>query len=61
MKLSPVWIAILGTWLFGDAIYSILLYLTAEGYSGKKQTWARDHWVRVVRGVIGLALIWSVL
>ncbi len=61
LKLSPIWIAILGTWLFSDALYSILLYLSADGHSGKPQTWKRDHWVRVVRGVIGLALIWSVM
>ncbi len=61
MKLSPIWIAILGTWLVSDAIYSILLYLTADGHTGKAQTWRRDHWVRVVRGIIGLALIWSAL
>jgi hypothetical protein len=52
------WVKLLGMWLFSDAIYSIMLYLTAPGVDGKtKQTWKRDHWVRVVRGAIGLALI----
>ncbi len=61
MKLSPIGIAIIGTWILSDAIYSILLYLSADGHSGKPQTWKRDHWVRVVRGLLGLIMIWSVL
>ncbi len=58
LHLTPVHLAILGTWLFSDAIYSLMLYLTAPGCEGvKQQTWKRDHWLRVVRGIIGLALI----
>lgn len=58
MTLSPVALAIMGTWLFSDALYSIALYLTAPGCEGvKRQTWKRDHWIRVVRGLIGLILI----
>jgi hypothetical protein len=51
-------IAILGTWILSDAIYSILLYLSQPGIDGKKQqTWLRDHSIRVIRGLIGIALI----
>ena len=58
MTLSNVHLAIMGTWLVSDAIYSLLLYLTAPGCEGvKRQTWARDHWVRIVRLLIGLILI----
>ena len=47
-----------GSWLFGDAIFSITLYLNAPSYEGsKKQTWGRDHWVRVVRGIIGVLMM----
>lgn len=43
-----------GMWIFSDAVYSITLYLSAPSYEGsKKQTWGRDHWVRVVRGIMG--------
>lgn len=56
--LSPVLLAILGTWLISDAIYSIILYLGQPNFDGvKRQTWLRDHSIRIVRGLIGLTLI----
>jgi hypothetical protein len=49
-------LAIIGTWLLSDAIYSYTLYANAPTYDDKKrQTWKKDHWVRAVRG--GLAII----
>ena len=51
------WLGILGTWLVSDSVYSITLYLNAPSYSGRKQTWRGDHWVRCIRAAIGLALI----
>lgn len=51
------WIGLIGMWIFSDSIYSLMLYLSAPGYNVKNQTWARDHWVRAVRAVCGLALI----
>ena len=49
----------IGVWLFSDAVYSITLYLNAPSYEGSpKQTWGRDHWVRLVRAVCSLAIIW---
>ncbi len=50
-------IGIIGTWILGDACYSLMLYLTAPGHSGAQQTWARDHFVRVIRGLLGIALM----
>ena len=47
-----------GCWIFSDAVYSITLYLNAPSYEGsKKQTWCRDHWVRLVRGIIGVVMM----
>ena len=47
-----------GTWLFSDAIYSLALYLNADSYNGKKQSWKRDHLIRVIRGLLALVIIW---
>ena len=49
---------LIGMWIISDAVYSYTLYLDAPSYEGsKKQTWARDHWVRAVRGICGIWLI----
>ena len=51
-------IGLIGVWLSRDSIYSIFLYWNAPSYEGsQRQTFRRDHWVRVVRGLIGVALI----
>ena len=51
-------IGLLGVWIFSDGLYSLLLYLNTPGIDGKRlQTWKRDHWLRVVRAGIGIALI----
>ncbi len=44
-------------WVFSDAILSITLYLHAKSYDGTKQTWAKDHSIRIVRGLCGIALM----
>ena len=50
---------LIGMWLFSDAILSITLYLNTPSYDGtKKQTWRKDHWVRVVRGICGISLMY---
>lgn len=36
---------------------SLTLYLNAPDYQGGKQTWRKDHWVRLVRILTGLALM----
>ena len=48
---------IIGAWIFSDGLYSILLYTGKTAYHGEKQTWRRDHWIRVVRMVLGCTLI----
>ena len=51
-------IGLIGMWIFSDAILSYTLYVNAPSYEGsEKQTWARDHWVRAVRGACGIALM----
>lgn len=55
-------IGLIGMWLCCDGILSLNLYINApaEWREGKKakQTWARDHWIRIVRIVCGITLIW---
>ena len=46
-----------GVWLLADTVCSIMLYLNAVSYDGKKQSWARDHSIRIVRGVIAVSLV----
>ncbi len=48
---------IVGTWLLSDAIYSITLYLNSKSYDGQKQTWKRDHFVRVIRAILAILII----
>ena len=50
-------VGIAGAWIFSDALYSYMLYMGGKSYRGDPQTWAKDHWVRAVRGVIGLFLV----
>jgi len=51
-------LGILGTWLLSDAIYSFSLYVNAPSYDGTpRQTFKKDHWVRLVRGIIGILII----
>ncbi|MDD5512038.1 MAG: hypothetical protein PHI12_14715 [Dehalococcoidales bacterium] len=54
-------LGIIGCWIFSDAILSWTLYLNAPSYEGsKKQTFRRDHWVRLVRLVLGvLLMVWG--
>ena len=48
----------IGCWILSDAIYSYTLYVNAPSYEGsKRQTFTRDHWVRLVRGLLGIALM----
>jgi hypothetical protein len=43
-----------GVWLISDAIYSYVLYASSQSWRGDRQTWCKDHWVRLVR--LGLAI-----
>ena len=52
------WLGIIGTWILSDGILSWTLYLNAPSYEGsKKQTFLRDHWVRLVRIICGIIII----
>jgi len=49
---------LIGCWLLSDAIYSWSLYLNAPSYEGSpKQTFKKDHWVRLLRGILSVILI----
>ncbi len=47
-----------GVWLLSDGIYSISLYLNSLSYNGEKQSWRRDHWIRVIRCLLGIVLMY---
>jgi len=52
------WIGIIGCWIFSDGVLSWTLYLNAPSYEGsKKQTFKRDHWVRLLRCACGIVLM----
>ncbi len=52
------WIGIIGCWIVSDGILSWTLYLNAPSYEGsKRQTFLRDHWVRLIRIILGLILV----
>ena len=51
-------LGLVGMWILSDAILSWSLYINAPSYEGsKKQTFKRDHWVRLVRGICGVLLM----
>jgi len=53
------WIGIIGMWIISDGILSWTLYLNAVSYeNGRKQTFRRDHWVRLVRIICGGLLVY---
>ena len=53
------WLGVIGTWIFSDGVLSWTLYLNAPSYEGsKKQTFWRDHWVRFIRMILGVVLVW---
>ena len=52
-------IGIMGVWLFCDGLVSIRLYLGMKDETGKRtQSWKYDHSIRLIRCIIGLALVW---
>ena len=56
--MSNYTIGLIGCWIFSDGILSWTLYLNAPSYEGsKKQNFKRDHWVRFVRILCGIALM----
>lgn len=52
------WIGLIGMWIVSDGVLSWTLYLNAPSYEGsKKQTFLRDHWIRLIRIICGIVLI----
>lgn len=51
VELADVWVKLLGMWILCDAIYSLLIW------SRSKQSWWRDHSIRIIRGLIAIAMI----
>ncbi len=50
--MTTKWIAVMGTWILTDAIFSIHCYLGKEGF--------KENYIRIIRGIIGATLIiWS--
>ena len=49
--MSTKLITIFGTWIFSDAIYSLILYIP------KGESWIKCHSIRVIRLVIGLIMM----
>ncbi len=51
-------VGLVGCWILSDAVLSITLYLNSPSYEGsKKQSWKRDHSIRIVRGLLGIWLM----
>ena len=51
-------LGLIGMWIVSDAILSWTLYFNAPSYEGsKRQTFRKDHWVRLVRLICGVVII----
>ena len=48
---------LIGVWIMSDGMYSWALYYNSKGYKGECQTFWKDHWIRMVRILAGIALI----
>lgn len=55
--MMPYILGLIDMWLLSDAIYSYTLYAGSQSWRGDRQTWAKDHWVRLVRGLLAIAII----
>jgi hypothetical protein len=51
-NLNSCWIKLCGMWFLTDGWISLSLYIR-----DKKQCWHRDHYIRVIRMILGLLLI----
>lgn len=48
-----------GCWLLSDGLISIFLYANSQSWRGTRQSWAKDHWIRLLRCLIALAMMVS--
>ena len=46
------WLGIIGMWIFCDGWISLALYIP------EKQSWLRDHSIRIIRCLLGIVLMW---
>ena len=52
-------IGLIGMWIASDGAYSIALYTNAPSFrEGEKQSWRKDHAIRIIRILSGVALMW---
>jgi len=51
-------LGLIGVWVGSDGAYSIALYINAPSFrEGEKQSWGKDHAIRIIRIICGIALI----
>lgn len=51
-------LGLMGCWLFCDGLISIRIYLNTVDETGKRiQDWKYDHSIRLIRMMIGIALM----
>ena len=51
-------VGLIGMWILSDGVLSWTLYAHAVSYeNNRKQTFWGDHWVRLVRCILGIALM----
>lgn len=57
MKTVIFFLIFAGTWLLSNGIISIELYKNSQSWRGTRQTWAKDHSIRIIRILIALCLL----
>ena len=51
-------IGLIGMWIASDGAYSIALYINAPSFrENEKQSWQKDHAIRLIRIFCGVALM----
>lgn len=51
MGIQSCWVKLLGVWIMGDGIFSLVLWIPFH------ESWWRDHSFRVVRIIAGIVMI----
>ncbi len=46
---------VMGTWIFSDGLYSLFVYIRVDKFDD--QSWLFDHSFRILRCLIGIAII----
>ena len=47
----------IGIWLISDGIYSWVLYKHTQSWRGEKQNFAKDHYIRLIRIILGIIIV----